>query len=178
MVTEAQQAAQSAGVLGPLGIDAKLFAAQLVNFGIVAYVLWRWAYKPLLKVMDDRERKIAQGLKDADASAIARSAAEAEAADIITEARHKAKAIIDEAEAAAERERQRGMQRAKEEAEKVVAQARAQIASERAKLVAEVKAEAGTLVALAAERVLRSKLDGKKDADLIAAAIRDVERAV
>ena len=51
MVTEAKQVAESAGILGPLGVDVKLFIAQLVNVGVVLFVMWRWVYKPLLKVM-------------------------------------------------------------------------------------------------------------------------------
>lgn len=178
MVSEAQQVAASSGVLGPLGIDGKLFVAQLVNFGIVAFVLWRWAYVPLLKVMDDRAKKIAQGLKDADASAIARKAAEEDAAAIVAEARHKAKAIIDQAAGAAEAERQEAAQRARAEAEKILGQGRELLDAEKAKLLAEVKAEAGTLVTMAAERILKAKLDGKKDAALIASAIHDIERSV
>ena len=51
-----------------LGIDVKLVIAQLVNFFILLYVLKRFAYKPVLKILEDRERKIEKGLKDAQSA--------------------------------------------------------------------------------------------------------------
>ncbi|MEY4745357.1 MAG: F0F1-type synthase subunit b, F-type H+-transporting ATPase subunit b [Candidatus Parcubacteria bacterium] len=181
MVTEAKQVAESAGVLGALGalgIDGKLFLAQLVNFGIVLFVMWKWVYKPLLKVMDERASKIEQGLKDAEAAASARRKAEDEGSGLIAEARKGAKAIMDEAVAAAETERQESARRARAEVEKIVGQGRDQLAAEKRKMVAEAKAEVGALVALAAEKILGEKIDPAKDAKLIDRAIKEAGRTL
>ena len=168
---------QSTGVLASLGIEGKLFIAQLVNFGIVLFVLWKLAYKPLLKAMDERTKKIEQGLKDAAASAGSRKLAEEERANIVTEARKAAKDIMDQAATLAAKERQEATAHTKSEVEKIVAHGKDTIRAEKDKMMLEAKAEVGSLVALATERVLRAKLNATADAKLIENAITDVERA-
>jgi F0F1-type ATP synthase membrane subunit b/b' len=54
------------GLLGTLGISWKLFLAQLINFGIVLFVFWKWVVKPLGKTLTDRQTRIESGLKNAD----------------------------------------------------------------------------------------------------------------
>lgn len=178
MVTEAKQVAESAGVLGTLGIDYKLFLAQLVNFGIVIFVMWKWVYTPLLKVMDERARKIEQGLKEAEASGSLLRASADQGSQIVTDARKEAKTILDAAAASAETERQEAAKKARAEVEKIVASGRDQLKQEQRKMVAEAKAQVGDLVVMATERVLRQKIDAKKDAGLIADAIKEVESLV
>jgi F-type H+-transporting ATPase subunit b len=168
---------QSAGVLSILGIEGKLFIAQLVNFGIVIFVLWKLAYKPLLKMMDERTKKIEQGLKDAEASAGSRKLAEDDRTTIVAEARRAAKDIMDQAAILAARERQEATVRTKAEVEKIVSHGKETIRAEKDKMMLEAKAEVGSLVALATERVLRAKLNATADAKLIENAISDVERA-
>src|SRR3989344_5376390 len=53
-------------LLGTLGIDWKLFLAQLVNFGIVLFVFWKWVVKPLGKTLAERQKRIETGLQNAD----------------------------------------------------------------------------------------------------------------
>ena len=53
-------------LLSNLGINGKLLLAQIVNFFILLYILKRFAYKPILKVLDDRKEKIEKGLRDAE----------------------------------------------------------------------------------------------------------------
>lgn len=47
-----------------LGIDPKLFIGQIINFLILLFILTKFAYKPIVKLLDDRRQKIADGLKD------------------------------------------------------------------------------------------------------------------
>ncbi|HTM68207.1 MAG TPA: F0F1 ATP synthase subunit B [Candidatus Binatia bacterium] len=178
MVTEAKQVAESTGVLGTLGINGKLFLAQLVNFGIVFFVMWKWVYTPLLKIMDERTKKIEQGMSDAEAAGALLRASEDQGAKAIADARKAAKAILDEAAAAAETERQEASKKARLEVEKIVAQGRDQLKAEQRKMVSDAKAEVGALVAMAAEKVLREKIDPKKDAALIAQALKEAEPLV
>ncbi len=177
MVAEtAQQASGIAGALGSLGVNAKLFLAQLLNFGVVVFVMWRWVYRPLMKVLDERTKRIEQGLADAEAAGSARQAAEQESGAIVAEARMKAKGIIDEAAATAERDRAESSKKARAEVEKVVDQGREQLRLEKERMLGEVKSELGGLVAAATERVLRQKLDRSADERLIAEAIKEVDR--
>src|SRR5262245_33785531 len=75
----AEDSHEAAGPLGALGVEWNLFAAQLLNFAIVFYVMHRFVYKPLLKLLDERTAKIEQGLADADAAAGAKKDAQAAA---------------------------------------------------------------------------------------------------
>ena len=66
LVTEAVQASESTGGLGTLGINLKIFLAQLLNFAIVLVVMWKFAYKPIVKLLEERQEKIARSVKQAD----------------------------------------------------------------------------------------------------------------
>lgn len=176
--TSTRETTPEVGLLGTLGIEGKLFAAQLVNFAIVAVVLWKFAYKPLLKVMDDRATKIAQGIKDAGLSAEARRLAEEAAAGIMADARAKSKEIMDATEKRAEAERVTATDRAKAEVTKIVEQGKVQITAEKTRMLQEAKEELGTLVALVAEHVIKTKVDATTDARLIATAVAEAEKGL
>ncbi len=174
MIEETKQAAGIAGALGSLGVDGKLFLAQLLNFSIVLFVMWKWVYTPLLKVMDERTKKIEQGLKDAEEAATARRAADEEREKTIVAARVEAKRIIEDATRMADAERQEAVKRAKTEVERVVAQGKERLVMEKDTLMASIRGEAAELVTAAAEKILREKLDTAADKKLIAAAIKDI----
>src|SRR3990167_360095 len=82
-VTQLAAEAAKTDVLGTLGINWKLFMAQLVNVGIVIFVLSKWVFKPLVKLMDDRVKKIDDGL------AHAKEAVRLEVAELVMRATHK-----------------------------------------------------------------------------------------
>lgn len=174
MVEETKQIAESAGALGALGVDAKLFIAQLVNFGVVLFVMWKWVYTPLLKVMDERTAKIEKGLKDAENSAAALRIADEEKDRIVAEARQKAKGIIEEANASGETARQEAVRKAKEEVERVVAQGKDRLQAEKQAMLDGAKQELAGLVALATARVVGDSIDAAGDEKLIRAALKDL----
>ncbi len=174
MVEETKQVAGVAGALGSLGVDGKLFLAQLLNFGVVLFVMWKWVYTPLLKVMDDRTKKIEQGLKDAADAAESRTRADEEREKTILAARTEAKRIVEEAATNAEAERITAAARTKTEVERIVAQGKERLAMEKETLIADVRAEAADLVTRVAEKVLREKLDTAADKKLIKDALKDL----
>lgn len=167
MVEETKIAAESAGALGSLGLNGKLFLAQLVNFGLVLFVMWRWVYRPLLKILDERSKRLEKGLKDAEEAAAARKEAEAEGGRLVIEARQKAKAVVEEALAAGEKARQEAAAKAKEDVEKIVAAGKERLRADQEKMSAELKAELVGLVASAVERIAGEKLDARRDEMLI-----------
>ena len=73
-----------------LGLNLGFFIFQILNFTVLAILLARFAYGPIVKMLEDRKRKIAQGLEDARVAAEARANAEKEAAKIVAEAQTKA----------------------------------------------------------------------------------------
>src|SRR3989338_4615733 len=62
----AARSEESSSVLGTLGINWKLFLAQLFNFGIVLFVFWKWVVKPLGATLTKRQERIEAGLNNAD----------------------------------------------------------------------------------------------------------------
>lgn len=53
-------------LLNALGIDWKILLAQFVNFAVLVFVLWKFAYKPIFKFLEDRKNKIEEGIKNAE----------------------------------------------------------------------------------------------------------------
>jgi F-type H+-transporting ATPase subunit b len=173
MVEEAKTAVEAVSPLARLGVDWRLLVAQLVNFGIVLFVMAKWVYKPLLKVMDERAAKIEQGLKDAAAAAVAKATADSEKDVVVTEARQRARAIVEEAEALALSLREEQVKKAKTEVESIVAKGKEQLTADRAASLAAAKAELADLVVAAASKVIGTKMDSAADAALAKAALTE-----
>ena len=85
-----------------LGINLGYLIFQILNFTIVCILLYAWAYKPILNMMEKRKTKIAQGLEDARVASEARANAEQDATKIVAEAQNKASQVIHESTERAE----------------------------------------------------------------------------
>ena len=73
-----------------LGINLGFLLFQIFNFTIIALVLYALAYKPIVKMLEERKKKIAQGYEDAQVAAEARANAEKEAEKVLAEAQAQA----------------------------------------------------------------------------------------
>lgn len=122
------------------------FIAQIISFCIVAFLLHRFAYKPILKVLEERRERIAQGL--ANAEKIKKELAETEAArrETLEKAGAEANKMIEEARAAAARVQEQETQKAIKAAEDIIAKARESIEADRVNMLAELRREVGKLV--------------------------------
>lgn len=153
-------------------IDWKLMAAQLVNFGIVLFVLYRFAYGPILKTLNDRTGKIDKGLKDAEEAGKKMVEMSEKEKEVLNEARKEAQAIISRSEEQAKKNKEEIMAEAKAQAEKAVAEAQKKIEEEKNKMMAEVKGEIAGLVMSATEKLIGEKMDSQKDGEIIAKVIK------
>jgi F-type H+-transporting ATPase subunit b len=128
------------------GFNQWLFFSQVVSFCIVAFLLQRFAYKPILNVLEERRRRIAEGL--ANAEKIRQQLAESEARyqDILAKANAEAQKMIDEARASAAHVKERETQKAIGEAEQILVKAREAAALEHTRMLGELKREVGRLV--------------------------------
>jgi F-type H+-transporting ATPase subunit b len=178
--TEAVQhtAEVASGSVGPvqlLGLDFRLFIAQLINFVIVLLVLWKWVFGPIGKRLEERAAKIEQSERDsADIAAKHREAEEFRLAEI-EKARDQAADIIKQAQKHAEDAKQKIMVEARVSSEKLIEQTKAQLQSEKEKLIGEVREEAANMVVLAVERIVGQRLDDKKDKELIQQSLEKVK---
>lgn len=111
-------------ILKNFGFEPGLFFAQIVNFLILAYLFKRYLYKPILRVLRDREQKIKKGLEDAEASQKKLEDAENERDEILKVASSEAQKMLDETKKTAAELKIRFVNEAKLEAEKIVATAK------------------------------------------------------
>lgn len=153
-------------------IDWKLLIAQAVNFAIVVFALYKFAYKPLLKTMNERTAKIEQGLKDAELSQEKLAEAETRKKEEIIKAKKEAKKIIEEAMEQANENQEKIVANAKERAEKVTVEAKEQIQQEKDKMLLEVRQEIGELVLLTTEKIIDEKIKKDGDQEIIANSIK------
>jgi F-type H+-transporting ATPase subunit b len=129
-----------------LGIQWPKLIAQLVNFSIVLFVLWKLAYKPIFGMLDARKNKIAEGLTNADKIKAQLAQTEADRQRILADAGDKANKIIEEGRAAAARVSELETQKAIAAAEQIIAKAREAALQDHARMLAELKREVGRLV--------------------------------
>ena len=132
--------------MNELGIQWKSLLAQTISFGVVFFVLWRFAYRPIFTMLQVRREKIAEGLANAEKIKADLARTEAERKRILAEAGDTANQVIDEARAAAARVREAETQKAVAAAEQIVAKAREAAAQEHARMLADLKREVGRLV--------------------------------
>ncbi|MFA5188854.1 MAG: F0F1 ATP synthase subunit B [Patescibacteria group bacterium] len=155
-------------------LDLKLIIAQLVNFLIVAVVLWFFALKPLMKIMRERTAKIENGLKDAKNFEEKLAQAERDRLKTLNAAKKESELILEKASQEAENNKRQMISQAKGEIEKLVASGKIQLASEKDKMVGEVKAEIGDLVVAATKKVLSVELNKEIDKKIINEAVKDI----
>lgn len=170
----AEVTTESVGVLGTLGVNWKLLLAQLVNFSIVLLVLWRWVWRPVVKMLDLRSQRIEQSLKDAARIEEETKALAAKRVEVMREAERGAQAIITEATQAAEVARQEATTQAHAEVEKILRDGKAKIATEKVRMVSDAKAELADLVVRATGKVLEESLDEKHHRVLAERVLRDI----
>lgn len=163
------------GFLGTLGVDGRLLIAQLVNFAIVFFVVWKWIYTPLVKILDERATRVKEGLAKADEAKQQLAHMDEERKNLLRQASAEAKELIQQAkrEAAAEQDRLR------KEAEAVLQreaeQAKKRLAEEREAQWQALKGELSDFVVSATERVVPQVLDEKRHHDLIKKALQELE---
>ena len=153
-------------------VDIKLLIAQVINFAIVFSVLYFFALKPLLKVMQDRTKKIEKSMDDAKKIEEKLSKTDEEYGKAISSAKKEANVIMEKASVMAEEKRQELIKKAKNEIGQIINKEKEQMQAEKAKTLKEIKKETADLVVVSLEKILEEKIDSKKDGELIRKIIK------
>ena len=172
----AEQAAEYAdkpSALGTLGINWKLFLAQLVNFGIVVFILWRWIFRPVAGALESRRQKIETSIKQAEEIEQRMKKFEIEQEELMKKARAEGQKIVKKSQVAAESMEKEIVGKARQGAEKIIKSAQNQIEQDKQRALREAREELANLVVMASERIIREKLDREKDKKLIEEAVRN-----
>ena len=128
------------------GVDWPHLLAQIASFCIVCLVLYRFAYRPVLKMLEVRRQQIAKGLANAEQIKAELARTEAQRQEVMAQANAQANKFIEEARAAAVRLQEQETQKAIAAAEQILAKAREAAAQDYARMLAELKREVGQLV--------------------------------
>lgn len=139
------------------GIDARLILIQVVNFGLLMAALTYLLYKPVLKLLAEREEKIAKGIADAKAAEAARASAEEEKKGIIATANKDAEAMTVRATEHAAQKADQIVADAHKKADQVIKDAGERGNEMKAQALKESEAEIAKLAVLAAEKILKER---------------------
>lgn len=128
------------------GVDKQHLIAQIISFCIVAALLYFFAYKRVLAILEERRKRIADGLANAEKIKAELKNTEAARLEVLNQANTQANKLIEEARAAATRVREEETQKAIAAAEQIISKAREAAAADHARMLTELKREVGRLV--------------------------------
>ncbi len=140
------------------GISWPFLLAQILNFSIVAFLLWRFAFKPVLATLDERQTKIASGLQYADEMKVKLEAIQQESVASAKRSQTEAAKVIDEARKSAKEFLEKQTQEAAAKASDMLVKAQQVIELEKKKMLAEARTEIARLVVATTQQVLSKEL--------------------
>jgi F-type H+-transporting ATPase subunit b len=153
--------------LARLGFNAPLLIAQIVNFIVLLVVLRLFVYKAVLKMLDERSKKIDESMKQTEAIKEQLAHTEEESKKAINAASKEGQEIVARAARTGEDVRKQAVEEAKKDAEGVLIRARSEIQQERDEAIGELRKEFADLTILAAEKVIDKSLDKEAHHKLI-----------
>lgn len=170
--TETTEQPQDAGLLGSLGINGTMFTFQLINFAVVASIVWFLILKPLTKKMTERQKMIDESIDNAKKVQDNLQKSEQKYQQRIDEAKVEANKVLEKAAAETEQMVSGMKGKAKQEIELLVDQAKRNIKIEREDMSRGIKKEAAELVVSVVEKFLTEKVDDTKDKALVAEMVK------
>jgi len=156
------------------GLNWWLFLSQCISFAIVCFLLQKFAYKPILNILEERRQRIAEGLANAERIKAQLAEAQKTSSEIIAKANAEAQKMIEEARAAAKTLGERQAQQAITEAEQIVSKARNAASVEHDKMMVELRRELARLVVDATARVTGKILTPEDQRRLSDEAAREI----
>jgi F-type H+-transporting ATPase subunit b len=153
--------------MAKLGLNLGFLIFQILNFAILCILMYAWAYKPILKMLDNRKQKIAQGLEDARIASEARANAEQDAAKLLADAQNKASQVMRESTDRAEAAALEIRAAAEAEVIKEREAALAEVEIERDRMLGDLRSQIAALAIAAAQKLVGEALDEQRQHTLI-----------
>ena len=151
-----------------MNINATLIA-QLIVFGILVWFTMKFIWPPVIKALDERANKIAEGLAAAERGKSDFEQAEKRVAAILAEGRQQVAEMVANADKRVAEIMEAAKQQASDEAAKILAQARADVAQEANRAREALRNQVGILAVKGAEQILRREIDANAHSDLLGA---------
>lgn len=162
-------------ILTDFGVQPILLLAQVVNFLVLLFILQKFLYKPILKVLEERKRKIEESLSNAEKIQAELDATEAKREKVVNDAIEEGKKIIAEATASANQIIVDAHTKAKTDMDSMMNEGMQMIAGEREKMTNEVKSEVAGMIEMSLEKVLGKSLDAKSHQKLVEDSIKTIK---
>ena len=156
-------------------LDPGLFVWTILTFLLLLFVLAKFAWKPLLKMLNDREELIRSSLEDAEKAKEKLEKLNAEGEAIINQARSEAQSILSEGKAVAAKLKDETLDVAKEQAKQIASEAEKQINIEKDKAIAEIKSEVVNLSMSIAEKLINKNISPEDNKALIDESLSSVK---
>jgi F-type H+-transporting ATPase subunit b len=150
---------------------------QCIAFGILIFLLYRFAYTPIIKMLDERANRIRESMEQAEAIKVANQEAAKKAEQIIGEAQSQVRDMLAQANQISQRTISAAQAEAREQREKLLADAHAQIQTDTQRAKEELQREVARLALMAAGKVVGKSLDSQDHYRLIEEALTEAERA-
>jgi F-type H+-transporting ATPase subunit b len=177
MLTLVALALAEGGGGGLLSIDATLLWATLVVFALFAWVLGKFAWGPLLKIVDEREKTIREQVDSAQQAAADAKDLLVQHQEMLKGAGREREEILQKAVKEAEQVRADLVTKARGDADQVVSKAREQMQREKDQAIAELRAQVADIAVEAASRIVKSSLTDEAQRKLVDDYIKELPRA-
>ena len=158
-----------------MNLNATLLG-QMIAFGLFVWFCWKFVWPPLLAAMEERAKKIEQGLKDSEASAIKIVEAEEESKKMLTKAKAEAKQIMDNAKTQSEKIREESKNKATEEKERIVGSAQAEIEKEVVNAKKSLEKDFSTNVMSAVKRIVSKEVSSTDHEETIDKSLNEFRK--
>ncbi len=156
-----------------LGLNLPQLIAQIANFFVLLVILRLTLYKPILKMLDERKQKIAEGLNAAEIARAEAAAAQANIQDQLVIARKDGQEIVAGAQAIATRIQAEAREQSNRDRDVALERARSEIQLERDRAIAELRGEFADITVSAAEKVINQSLDRQSHQRIIDEALAE-----
>jgi F-type H+-transporting ATPase subunit b len=163
---------ESSSGLGALGVDGKAFVIQLITFVLAFFVLKRYAFKPIIKVLTERRETIEKGVKLGEEMQKERAKLDDQVEQELHKARQEADGIIAGAQDTAKQTIRESEDKARQKAAGIIDAAESRIEQDTARARKALERELVGLISDATEAIIGEKVDSKKDAQLIEQALK------
>lgn len=150
-----------------LGIDWKLLIAQIVNFVILLLLLKKFLYKPFINLMNNRQKKIIDGLEKAKKGEEEFQKIQELREKELVKVQKEAEKMIIKAKEIGDKKQQEILKEVDEKTKKIVEEARGRIEIEKEKMLKEARQDIANLVVNATEKILKEKVDKNKEKEMI-----------
>ncbi len=142
-------------IVSTFGIDWRLLLIQALNFAVLLSALWYFLYRPVIRMINNRQKLIADGVAKAQDAKRLRTQAEEERGAVVSKAIREGEGILERSRTAAKEGEARIIREAKEKEARIITEATARAEEAKNRAIEKSRAEISKMAVLAAEKILQ-----------------------